>query len=59
MTKCVICLEPCENFGRNAWPFIGRCCDACNLLVIIPARLRQITEDIEEAKDLLGSRTLN
>jgi len=59
MRKCVICREPHDDFGKNAWPFIGRCCDACHLTVVLPARLSEITKEIEEARSLLGSRTLN
>lgn len=51
-TKCVICQDWCEekktpdgrvywSEGNNADPVAdGRCCDVCNVTVVIPTRLR-------------------
>lgn len=37
---CSICKKEYEGFGNNAMPINkGRCCDACNLTKVIPARL--------------------
>lgn len=38
---CCICGEPIEGYGNNPEPYKheGRCCDACNLKFVIPARL--------------------
>lgn len=40
---CCICGEPIEGYGNNPEPYMsadeGRCCDACNLRFVIPARL--------------------
>lgn len=41
--KCCICGRPYVGHGNNAWPIKedGRCCDACNMSVVIPARREQ------------------
>lgn len=40
---CSICGEEYVGYGNNAQPVSsGRCCDICNMLVVIPTRLRQI-----------------
>jgi len=37
---CVICNERLQGFGNNAQPVkFGRCCDKCDCLVVIPARM--------------------
>jgi RNA polymerase-binding transcription factor DksA len=40
---CCICGEPIEGHGNNPEPYMpadeGRCCDACNVRFVIPARL--------------------
>ena len=48
--KCCICKGEIEihgtyTEGHNAEPAVkdGRCCDNCNMLVVIPARLKLIT----------------
>ena len=39
--KCVLCKKVIESFGNNAAPIMeGRCCDKCNINVVIPARLK-------------------
>jgi DNA-directed RNA polymerase subunit RPC12/RpoP len=42
--KCVICGKEFEGYGNNPWPVKsrGRCCDECNLNVVIPARLKMV-----------------
>jgi len=47
---CCICGEECTGYGNNPEPFKheGRCCDACNLKFVIPARLAQIETKEEE-----------
>lgn len=41
---CCICGEPIEGYGNNPAPYKeeGRCCDACNLKFVIPARLEMM-----------------
>jgi hypothetical protein len=43
-TKCSICFNTLNSeFGNNAEPVNnGRCCDICNITVVIPARLNII-----------------
>lgn len=42
--KCCICGKEFQGWGNNPWPVKedGECCDACNQLKVIPARLRQV-----------------
>ena len=44
---CCICGEPNEGYGNNPDPYknAGRCCDACNLKFVIPARLTQYRDE--------------
>ena len=40
--KCCICGKEIPNYGNNPYPFgdnEDRCCDACNSLFVIPARI--------------------
>lgn len=40
---CSICGNNYYGYGNNALPVIaGRCCNQCNTLVVIPARMREI-----------------
>jgi hypothetical protein len=40
---CSICGKPFAEWGNNAQPVNdGRCCDLCNITVVVPARLAQI-----------------
>lgn len=42
MSKCVICKGEITGHGHNAEPVKnGRCCDLCNSIEVIPARLNQ------------------
>lgn len=44
MTKqtCCLCKQEIEGFGNNAMPLKeGWCCDKCNLIKVIPTRLKQ------------------
>lgn len=41
MKKCVLCVESFDGYGNNAYPLKeGRCCDDCNLLKVVPTRLK-------------------
>lgn len=43
---CCICGETIEGYGNNAEPYAkGKCCDACNIKFVIPARLNNKTEE--------------
>ena len=40
--NCSICGKKYGGYGNNAQPVSsGRCCDICNMLVVIPTRARQ------------------
>ena len=41
---CCICGDKFKGWGNNPWPVKeeGQCCDLCNDLKVIPARLRQM-----------------
>jgi len=42
---CSICNEDFEGFGNNAEPINdGRCCDFCNMAVVIPTRINDSVE---------------
>ena len=46
--KCVICGKEIIGYGNNAEPVSkGRCCDVCNITVVIPERLRLIKQRSE------------
>ena len=47
---CCICGEPIEGYGNNPRPYKheGRCCDACNLKFVIPARLAELSNSNED-----------
>lgn len=46
--QCCLCNEPYEQYGNNPWPLvpddddISRCCNNCNTIKVIPARLLSI-----------------
>lgn len=41
--RCSICNEWFTEFGNNAAPINhGRCCDVCNTIVVIPARIARM-----------------
>ena len=38
---CCICHQPYVEYGNNAWPVgVGRCCDSCNMNIVVPRRIR-------------------
>lgn len=51
LEKCCICGKPIEGYGNNAEPVKkGKCCDECNISVVIPARLTHINEELESGE---------
>lgn len=44
---CCICGEPITGYGNNPYPVKeeGRCCDACNIKFVIPARMTQVLKN--------------
>lgn len=50
MKKCVVCKGPYEGYGNNAYPLKeGRCCDDCNIKVIV-ARIKWAMPKISEER---------
>ena len=47
---CCICGEESYGYGNNPAPVKdeGRCCDACNLKFVIPARLAEFNKNMED-----------
>ena len=40
--NCCICGKDAGKYGNNAEPVAkGRCCDACNIIKVIPTRVKQ------------------
>lgn len=40
--KCVICGKEFQGYGNNAMPVKeGRCCEDCNVYVVIPQRIKE------------------
>ncbi len=53
--KCCICGCEFIGWGNNPYPIVNdenaRCCDDCNKLLVIPARIAQLySRDKEEKK---------
>ncbi len=52
MQKCSICGEYFDGWGNNAWPINdGVCCDFCNMVEVLPARISTAYRKKEEDKD--------
>ena len=53
--RCCICGAPIEGYGNDPWPVseaIGdRCCDLCNMTVVMPARLKGLQERKNEVPE--------
>ena len=51
--KCCICKKPIEGYGNNPFPVwpTGRCCDDCNVTIVIPARMALLAKHEEEKKE--------
>jgi hypothetical protein len=46
---CIICNKQYTHYGNNAMPVSeGLCCDKCNELVVIPARLQLLKEGLDK-----------
>lgn len=43
---CSICEKEFTEYGNNAYPINnGRCCDNCNLNVVLPERISRILKE--------------
>lgn len=54
--QCCICGKPLKAHGHNPYPMehSGRCCDECNIAVVLPARallLKRINDISEERNE--------
>lgn len=49
---CVICGKPFVGWGNNPYPVAdhGHCCDECNSVYVIPARIAEIYRNKEAGK---------
>jgi len=49
--KCVICKKELIGNEHNAEPVkVGTCCDACNIIKVLPERMKQMREQQGEKK---------
>ncbi len=49
MKTCSICGKKYEGYGNNAQPVNdGRCCDKCNVLIVVPRRMQDAKNKKEE-----------
>lgn len=52
MAKCTICGKSYRGYGNSADPVnAGRCCDDCNLHVVVPARIKMVRERKERSNE--------
>ena len=56
--NCVICGREFTGWGNNPDPVAdhGQCCDDCNAMYVIPARLRMIDESKNADKSMTDKR---
>lgn len=51
---CCICGKTFTGWGNNPWPVVedenARCCDACNGIVVVPARITMMYNKKEVTK---------
>ena len=49
-STCCICGKALEGYGNSPWPVNmnedARCCDACNLEFVLPARIRSVNKTV-------------
>lgn len=52
MKICCICGYPFYGSGNNPDPVKnkGECCSSCNMLVVVPARIANLSAEIEKSK---------
>lgn len=56
--KCCLCGKEIRDYGHNPWPLSDnvedRCCDLCNMLKVIPARIIKSKEQVREGEENNG-----
>ncbi len=52
--SCCLCATPVKPIeSHNAWPIMDdRCCEPCNFVVVIPARMKQYAENTDARDDV-------
>lgn len=52
METCCICGKEIRGYGNNPYPVknYGKCCDKCNIEVVIPERLNSYDEERKNGK---------
>lgn len=49
--KCCFCKKEIKGYGNNAEPVReGQCCDSCNQIFVIPARIAAMMKHYESSK---------
>ena len=50
MSKCIICKKEMIEKGNNPAPIKkmdeGLCCNSCNILLVLPARIKEVRNEI-------------
>ena len=50
---CSICGKEYRGYGNNAEPVnSGRCCNECNILIVLPARMNLLVADTLDATNV-------
>lgn len=50
--KCCICKRRFTGWGNNAQPVKdGKCCDECNWMYVIPARIAELSGGNDEQRE--------
>ena len=53
--KCCICGKEIGGYGNNPWPLLtepgAKCCDGCNWMYVIPARIKNMAEREKEIEN--------
>lgn len=52
---CCICGKEFVGWGNNPWPIVdeedARCCDNCNTMYVVPARIKAFIQKTKPTKD--------
>ena len=51
---CCICGKKVREWGNNPYPVVAdeglKCCDKCDMEVVLPARIRQMNESVQRGE---------
>jgi hypothetical protein len=60
MEKCIICNTEIKGWGNNANPVQnGRCCDNCNIEVVIPYRIEAMKKGLYKTSKIDPNKSIN